>query len=556
MSTSNSNSSTTNSTTRGPGGYYDSNRSNSIDSHDWGNIAVVNSGTNPVINFSFMIRVEGAFDLPCRSVKGFTKENEFDYIQEGGVNDYVHMRRKPISKPFTLQVERYVGVDYVDPLPLGAELVLPVILFVNKYCFPTFKPVATYTFTGCTVISKTTGDLNAEASGLFVETTTIAYREMAVIKIPSQAYDLDEDTWSFLDGGTYKGKKGNGKFHRLQASSNKEYSSSNVVGEKSKSEMNTLAEANVYEINSDTNGKRRHENSKENHKVYTPTALSARTQKQMEANNALWNPSKAITTGVISKEDRAVHGKVNGSANHTREKWDKETQIREANKKKFDINKKVSAENGSAKRLGPSEKEPSAETMEKSAEKNKYSIKKKASSENGSAKRLGPNSKEPSADSMVRRARKKKYSIKDDTNKAAKANKQKSSKREKLKSEMVSKADENKFPANNSAKTNPMTTPEARLWPNEPSVKQKPGVKPPAREWPKEESAKKKPMKKGETRSWPSQNSANTKAMKPSGNRSWPNESSAITKPMKKSEARLWPKVKSAQNITDFLNKQ
>lgn len=151
------------------------------------NILVLNSGLHPVINFSFMLRVEGLYDLPCKSVKSFRRENEFEYIQEGGLNDYVHMKRKPISKPFTFQVERYVGVDYLDPMPMGTELILPVLLFVCKYGFPDFKPVRTYAFTGCTVTAKDYGELNAEQSGLLTESTTIAYREMVCLDVPSQA---------------------------------------------------------------------------------------------------------------------------------------------------------------------------------------------------------------------------------------------------------------------------------------------------------------------------------------------------------------------------------
>jgi len=171
---------------------------------DWGNKVVVNTGTIPVINFAFMLRVEGVFDLPCKAIKGIRRENEFDYIQEGGLNDYVHLKRKAITKPFTFQVERYVGVDWVDPLPLGVELVLPVILFVNKGCFPSLKPVRTYTFTGCTVISKDYGEMNAETSGLLIETVTIAYREMVCINIPSATYESD-DVWKF-DNKTREGK--------------------------------------------------------------------------------------------------------------------------------------------------------------------------------------------------------------------------------------------------------------------------------------------------------------------------------------------------------------
>jgi hypothetical protein len=151
------------------------------------NILVLNKGVNPLVNYNFIMRVEGVFDLPCKSVKAFTRENEYELIQEGGLNDYVHMRRKPISKPFTIDVERYVGVDYLDPLPNGSEPILPIILIVSRHP-DNFSDVSAwarnYAFTGCTVIKKTYGELNAEHSGLLVDTTTIAYREMICLDIP------------------------------------------------------------------------------------------------------------------------------------------------------------------------------------------------------------------------------------------------------------------------------------------------------------------------------------------------------------------------------------
>lgn len=161
----------------------------SISDQNW---IIWNQGKNPLVNFNFMLRVELAVDLPCKSVRAFQRELEYDYIQEGGLNDYVHMRRKPISRPFTLEVERYVGVDYIDPLPLGADLVLPVMLFVSRN-HDQFIPgvvARTYVFTGCTVMKKTYGDLVADQSGLLVETTTIGYREMLCVDIPwSEAGD-------------------------------------------------------------------------------------------------------------------------------------------------------------------------------------------------------------------------------------------------------------------------------------------------------------------------------------------------------------------------------
>ena len=107
------------------------------------------------------------------------------------MNDYVHMLRKPISKPMTFQVERYVGIDMLDPLALGTELILPVLLQVSRYTgngevldlADSMQRV--YTFTGCTVIAKDFGELSAERSGLLVETTTIAYREMICVDNPS-----------------------------------------------------------------------------------------------------------------------------------------------------------------------------------------------------------------------------------------------------------------------------------------------------------------------------------------------------------------------------------
>ena len=150
---------------------------------------------NPITAFNFVLEVEGVFFLPIKSVRAFTKENEYEYIKEGGVNDYVHMKRKPISKPFTFQIERYVGTERaIDPLANGTELVLPLILHVYRHAamqgfskLPDAFPARLYTFTGCTVISKEYGELNSERSSILTEITTIAYRELMVVTNPFQS---------------------------------------------------------------------------------------------------------------------------------------------------------------------------------------------------------------------------------------------------------------------------------------------------------------------------------------------------------------------------------
>ncbi|WP_029322093.1 hypothetical protein [Butyrivibrio sp. AE3004] len=144
---------------------------------------------NPVTAFNFVLEVEAIYYVPLKSVKAFTKENEYEYIREGGVNDYVHLKRKPISKPFTFQVERYVGTDTVnDPLANGTEFILPLVLYIYKHkakqgyaSSAPSDPSRIYIFTGCTVISKEYGALDAERSGLLTETSTIAYRELIVV---------------------------------------------------------------------------------------------------------------------------------------------------------------------------------------------------------------------------------------------------------------------------------------------------------------------------------------------------------------------------------------
>lgn len=163
-----------------------------------------NEGKNVLVNYNYMLRVEGIYDLPCKAVHSFTKENEFEYVQEGGLNDYVHLLRKPVTKPFTFTVERYVGTDPYPPLPLGAELILPVILMVSP--FPDRFDISkrTFVFTGCTVMSKTFGELNAEKSGLLTETIVIGYREMMEVTVPVHIGE-DGSLWAF-DGTKVEGK--------------------------------------------------------------------------------------------------------------------------------------------------------------------------------------------------------------------------------------------------------------------------------------------------------------------------------------------------------------
>lgn len=187
-------------------------------SGDKENWLVMNQGNKPLVNFNFMLRVEAIYDLPCKSVHNFQKENEYEYIQEGGLNDYVHIRRKPISKPFTFQVERYVGVDLFDPIPNGAELILPVLLMVSRAGNHFEMSKRVYTFTGCTVMSKEFGELSGDKSGLLIETTTISYREMLCVDNPA---DFEQSMWE--QDGTYQGKNQSARTNKSEKAIGKKW---------------------------------------------------------------------------------------------------------------------------------------------------------------------------------------------------------------------------------------------------------------------------------------------------------------------------------------------
>lgn len=166
--------------------------------------AIYKSG--PVTSFNFVLTVEGVFDVPLKSVRAFQKVNQYEKIKEGGVNDYVHLKRAPIQDAHTIQFERYVSASLVDPLANGAELTMPLILWIKRAANngldnvrinnadpnkkeQTYDPdkdfssssVRLYVFTGCTVMSKEYGALDAERSALCTEVVTVGYKELYIV---------------------------------------------------------------------------------------------------------------------------------------------------------------------------------------------------------------------------------------------------------------------------------------------------------------------------------------------------------------------------------------
>jgi hypothetical protein len=163
---------------------------------------------NPLVNNIFMLRVDALYDLACTKVSGISQELEYENIMEGGVNDYVQIRQKPSTKVKVLEIERYIGEKYLDPLIVGRRPVLPLILYVSRYINDFSSSKMVFTFTGCTVMEKSYGELDAEKSGLFTEKTKIAYE--SVVLVPDIVEKISP-SWSFDTSG--KNFEGIGQRH-------------------------------------------------------------------------------------------------------------------------------------------------------------------------------------------------------------------------------------------------------------------------------------------------------------------------------------------------------
>ena len=147
-------------------------------------------------SFNFMLLVDGGIEIPLKSVQPFARENEYEPIQEGGMNDYVYLKRKPISQPFKLVVERYVDytLTLADPLSNGTELLLPLLLFIGNNTGGSATYARYYTFTGAVVMGKQYGGLDAEKSGLLTETVTFGYNHMFCTNLPLSE-DVSDAKW-------------------------------------------------------------------------------------------------------------------------------------------------------------------------------------------------------------------------------------------------------------------------------------------------------------------------------------------------------------------------
>jgi len=149
---------------------------------------------NVIPGYRFQLKVNGVFDVPLKSVRPIARKYEYEPIQEGGLNDYVHIKRKPISQPYELVVERYVQTRVDDPLAVGSKMTLPLILYVgraNGNDLSMTDAARWYVFTGAQVLNVEWGGLDSERAALLTETVTIGYNMMFCVSSSSDLNDSE-----------------------------------------------------------------------------------------------------------------------------------------------------------------------------------------------------------------------------------------------------------------------------------------------------------------------------------------------------------------------------
>lgn len=110
------------------------------------------------------------------NIKSISTEVEVEALREGGVNDHVHILRKPSSSIQKLVFERGVCqgniVSALAAFSVGTNLLLPGTILVNN---AKGIPVSAFIFTSGIVLKWQVSDLDASSSKVLVETFEVAH---------------------------------------------------------------------------------------------------------------------------------------------------------------------------------------------------------------------------------------------------------------------------------------------------------------------------------------------------------------------------------------------
>ena len=137
----------------------------------------------PISSNRFIVLI-GPAKMSFSKVKNIYTEVEVEAIKEGGVNDHVHIWRKPASNIQKLVFERGVCpsniLSSISSFAPGTNLLLPgTILVLNSRGIP----MSMFVFTSGIVLKWKVSDLDAKSSEVFIETFEVAHTGIKQIPI-------------------------------------------------------------------------------------------------------------------------------------------------------------------------------------------------------------------------------------------------------------------------------------------------------------------------------------------------------------------------------------
>lgn len=141
-------------------------------------------------NNQFLVEIENYW-ISFSKVSNIQRAVEYDTIQEGGVNGFVHTLVKPSAQAQTIQFEKGISVmgdDSLKKLKLtpGLRLLHPIGVYIYADD-PTFNNKAgrelerSYRISGCMVSKWELGGLDAMSSEVLVDKFEVVYSEVEQI---------------------------------------------------------------------------------------------------------------------------------------------------------------------------------------------------------------------------------------------------------------------------------------------------------------------------------------------------------------------------------------
>lgn len=154
---------------------------------------ITNTGISEnVMNFRFVVWLESQF-LAFQSVSGISQKIEYEYITEGGNNDFPRALRKPISSPQQLVFKRGYRINKLGPSALWSgfgdsrksaalekENSIGMIFVLDR----SGSIQSMYSFITMGMVSWELDELNAQKPQTLIETFTVNHRGITNVPVP------------------------------------------------------------------------------------------------------------------------------------------------------------------------------------------------------------------------------------------------------------------------------------------------------------------------------------------------------------------------------------